>query len=314
MEEGNGKSSTKIHFFYVTLILVLTIVGLITHRWTDIPGFREYLTVGATVTSLVLGVLAIIYSFVATGQQSSVLGAVQAAATSTGGAVGKLDGFMTSARELQAEAAKRTADLHVLTQALAASVNEIRDETKALVMASGEVAGKVNLLPSQLGEIKSIIEQSGKSVPKPAISTPPATEQWGAASIRAALSTSSWYGLVVIEACVRGAELHKDVSIPKLSEGLDKADIGYLWGYLVAFSQTLLIRLATRQGLLNQFEIAWIHPALEESMKQEWDRRIAAAPLENKALLERSRAAALAGLSDPPAPAPTPASPHQRQG
>lgn len=299
-------NSIKIHFFYVTLILTLIIVGLVTHKWTGISEFREYLNVGATVTSLVLGVLAIIYSFVSNGQQSSVLGAVEAAATTTSSSVAKLDIFMKSAQDLQNEASGRSKELHTLTEALGASVDSIKDETKALVAANREIAGKVSLLPDQIGEIRGIIEKAEKISPIGAISSSEDIKSqevnWTRTQVEYALVLCSTYGLTTLESFVKGNEFKKDVSLAKLSEAVGDSDINYFWGFSVGVAMTRLIILGVRPGASGVFEILAVHPELKACLALEWNRRDGLTDgTEEKARLVSYQAHALTALVDPPA-------------
>jgi hypothetical protein len=302
--EPKSKSSLGIHFFYVTLILVLTIVVLVTHRWTQIEQFRDYLNVGATVTSLVLGVLAIIYAFVSSGQQSSVLGAVEAAAVSTGSSVAKLDTFMTTAQQLQAEASKRSGDLHALTHSLAASVDQIKQETIALVAANREVAGKVSLLPDQLGEM---LAGSGKAASPAPAALGTSEALWNLDAISASLSGTSIYGLACIEACLRAHEYGKNLSIDKLAAHTGQPiDLGYFWGYALGFATSRLITITPHQQDIHQFHVMSVHPRLGEALLKEWARREQLPnTAEGKEMQAKVRGASLVALTDPAVPAPS---------
>ncbi|PJZ41701.1 hypothetical protein CH370_09690 [Leptospira kmetyi] len=63
-----------IHFFYVTTILLVTIILLLTYRWASDSNLVSYVSFGATITSLFLGLIAIIYSIVSNNSLNSSLG------------------------------------------------------------------------------------------------------------------------------------------------------------------------------------------------------------------------------------------------
>lgn len=298
MTKDSDANNLKVHFFYVTLILTLIIVGLVTHKWTGIAEFREYLNVGATVTSLVLGILAIIYSFVSSGQQSSVLGAVQSAANTTGNSVSKLDTFMAAAERLQSDASQRTNDLHTLTRSLADSIDGIGQETRSLIALQSELAGKVNILPAQLGELKGIIEQNGRANPSTNPIAQPQEKLWTASTMRKSLMISSIFGLTVIEALINGNALGKEVSTKKLSDSLGGGD-DYLWGYVIGYASTLQITFETSASFNQQFRVITVDPELAGAVSAEWERRITiATSSEEKANLAKSRASAFDSLVD----------------
>jgi hypothetical protein len=81
MTSKDDRDTVRVHFFYVALILGLCNVLLVTFNWTTLQGFTKYLSVAATVTSLVLGVLAIIYGFVSSGTINQSLGSVESSAS-----------------------------------------------------------------------------------------------------------------------------------------------------------------------------------------------------------------------------------------
>lgn len=301
MQDQAETKTTKIHFFYVTLILGLFILLLITRHWTAIPGFMDYLNVGATVTSLVLGVLAIIYSFTSSAQQSTLLGAVQAAAASTQASVAKLDGFMSSAENLQADAAKRTMELHSLTESLASSVDGIREETKSLLAANQEIAGKVDALPVQIGQLKGIIEKSDKASAPQLSGGRSKLIELSPEDIDNSLNICSMFGLSTIEALIKSRELGKAVSLTKLDEALKGGGQDYFWGFIVGFAATRLVQIKTTEAGSTDLRLIGSHPLLKERLEAQWVRREEhlSSP-EGKMNLARCRDLAVSALIDLP--------------
>ena len=66
----------RIHFIYTIGILILSIIGLMTVKWGQIPKLVEYITFALTLTSLTLSLLAIIYSLVSNGRLSESIGSL----------------------------------------------------------------------------------------------------------------------------------------------------------------------------------------------------------------------------------------------
>lgn len=54
----------KIHGFYIISILVMIIIMLIAVEWSEVEGLIDYITFSLTLTSLILAVLAIVYSII----------------------------------------------------------------------------------------------------------------------------------------------------------------------------------------------------------------------------------------------------------
>lgn len=82
----------RLHFIYVTIILGLVIICLATAYSINSgsPHLVDYVTFAATVTSLVLAVLAIFYSIVSNRDLSSSLGSLQTTSARLSGPVESL--------------------------------------------------------------------------------------------------------------------------------------------------------------------------------------------------------------------------------
>jgi len=130
-EEYTGKKSTVgVHFFYVALILVLVIILLATRSWTDIPGFVRYLSVAATITSLVLALLAIIYAFISNSSVYQAIGHIEKAST----------------------------DLNVEIGFLKSTTQSLQDNTAMIVDSVSKVPGRLDDISSKLNNLTTDTE------------------------------------------------------------------------------------------------------------------------------------------------------------
>ena len=66
----------KLHFAYLVIFLVFTMIMLATGQFTPKEKFTEYLSNAATLISVVLGLVAIIYSFISNDSLSKSLGSI----------------------------------------------------------------------------------------------------------------------------------------------------------------------------------------------------------------------------------------------
>lgn len=80
------ESKYKVHTFYVILILVSIIIGLISVEWSKVPSLVDYITFALTLSSLILAGLAIVYSIYSNTSLSSSLAQISNAATDVQGA------------------------------------------------------------------------------------------------------------------------------------------------------------------------------------------------------------------------------------
>ena len=78
MDDSNSRLvlHLKYNFAYITLILLVALLVVIAHKWTPQPRFTEYLSNAATLASLLLALVAIVYSFVSSESISKSLGQI----------------------------------------------------------------------------------------------------------------------------------------------------------------------------------------------------------------------------------------------
>lgn len=76
------ESKYKVHSFYILFILVSIIIGLVSVKWSDVPGLVDYFTFALTLSSLILAGLAIVYSIYSNTSISSSLTEITSAASS----------------------------------------------------------------------------------------------------------------------------------------------------------------------------------------------------------------------------------------
>lgn len=230
---SNSNSTTKIHFFYVTLILSMALVILATNHWTNLQGFPEYLSVAATITSLVLAILAIIYSFVSSGSMNQFLGSIQSSTSAMSDVALELRDLSNKGQDIQSRAEERTADLHRLAQSLSLSLNSLEESTR-------NIAGKVDSIPTQLNSLQeSIAAQS-------TLSTPPGSTDsadkplWTKSEIEQVLSRVSAVGMLVLKGISVAKEANRFLDVAKI-ETSELYFYGY--GYLMALQATGLVTL-----------------------------------------------------------------------
>ena len=88
----------KIHSFYILLILVSIIIGLVSVNWSQVPKLVEYITFALTVSSLILAILAIVYSVYSNSSISELMGEISIATKDVVGHAAKEGGkFVASA-------------------------------------------------------------------------------------------------------------------------------------------------------------------------------------------------------------------------
>ena len=232
MSQSTQRGSIRLHFFYVTLILSLSIIALVTNDWTKLQGFTEYLNVAATVTSLVLGLLAIIYAFVSTGAMNQFLGSIQGSTSAINRIAGEMRETLITGQEVQSRADTRTEELHNLAQSLAVSLSSLDESTQSL-------CGKVESIPTQLTALQETITSSSNTSQTSGNSDVSAV-LWTSDHVALFLKKASQYGLVALRGIIFAKDRGEYLDVAKLD---DVALFMYGYGYLLALQATGLIKL-----------------------------------------------------------------------
>lgn len=202
----------KIHISYIIGFLITMIIGLITIKWNNIPNLVDYITFALTLSSLVLSLLAIIYSFVSNNKFSESIGALNNVS----------DEVLDSSKKL-----------NLITDDLSIKVAEIPEHLKNVE----EKAEKTHQLIESMK-----IEKENTSV-----ST---SEVEGVAkhefSVDKFLSVSSFNGKALLYALSLSFNQKKSF----LLQDIFDSNRDYVWGYFIATSSMGLIEYTETQKVI----------------------------------------------------------------
>lgn len=216
----------KIHASYILCILIAIIIGLATVKWTEIPKLVDYLTFALSVTSLVLGVLAIVYGFYSTSafsQSSSAL--------------------ITASHDIS----KTSTEMTRTTNELASKVDTLPN----LINAVGEQVEITQGMLKDYGE---------KPVPQSATNvgdTTPGDTIQSVSVLTTFLNRSSILGLLILYACLLSLSKARPFNLEDLSKettGLAKysRDVSRYWiGYLIASNASGIFSYSMEKGIVT---------------------------------------------------------------
>lgn len=201
----------KIHAFYILLILCGIIILLITVKWVEIPSLVQYLTFALTVTSLVLAMLAIVYSFYSNTTFSQTIGT-----------------------------------LNSVSKDVATSAKELNESTIALSRQVEAIPSRLLVMESKVEETKGILQQMSTKqvdVVKP-------TQKTLDEVAEGFLPRSSLSGLMIIYVCSVAHGKAKPFHLENLCKTLTIAsDHKYLYGFLVATTSAGLLVTSYSEGV-----------------------------------------------------------------
>ena len=259
---GNKQTSRNnhigIHFFYVTLILISLIIFLATKHWTKIEGFTEFLSVAATITSLVLGVLAIIYSFVSNGAMSQFLGSIDSSTASIQNVSVELRAAAHEAEKIQERAEEKTSQLQYIVSDLRQALADISDRTTNI--------------DNKNGHIKDLQADISRLAYKSADNNSPIL--WTKDHIRYALITASHVGMIALNAVLLAEEDNKYCDLNGLFNINEARTFNYVYGYLIASTACQLINVESQTkdvDLNNPSRLCETSQDFKDVFKEVWE-------------------------------------------
>jgi hypothetical protein len=135
-----------LHYRYWLLILGLFILFLTTEKWSDSQHFTTYLANAATLTSLMLGLSAIFYSYISNESLSSSLGMVSTISKSVreveSNAISTLEESKAANRSLRLT----TDDLSDAANSLGSTLINLRDLAVSLNATSSSLSDQVQII------------------------------------------------------------------------------------------------------------------------------------------------------------------------
>jgi hypothetical protein len=144
-------STTRgVHEFYLSLIAIGLIVGLASVQWYAIPKLEELFSFALTVSSLLLALVAIIYSLYSNASVENAVSSLSAAVAAVPGVANRLD----------ASASRLASDVGTLTQltdGLAAKMQTHHDELRSeLRVVGSRLAAERTAPPEAAAEVPSV--------------------------------------------------------------------------------------------------------------------------------------------------------------
>lgn len=259
-------TAIRLHFFYVVLILAGCLIVLATRNWTKLDGFTDYLSVSATLTSLVLGVVAIIYGFVSSNATNNFLGSVEASAREMKSVGSELRLTLSKGQELQTKAQDRNEELHIL-------IGSLRTTVESLSTNTTNIAGAVESIPLKIDSLRSELLDKATS-PSPAFVAPSSDTPLNTDQIISFLSQSSVLGLSALRALYEATVRTRPCDLGLIFKGIYHDNYDYIHGYLIACSCLGLVEFTLDSGTRTAAKITF-HKDLgvEALIDKEWKRR-----------------------------------------
>lgn len=220
----------RLHFIYVACILTGLVILVATFEWTTLPKFTDYLTAAGTMVSIVLGVLAIIYSFVSGDSISRSLGSVTSAADQLAAARQEFADVVDVAANLETTSKQSSTELNSVLALLRSQVNQLTDVSSQISESNAEIAKTLGTMPARFDKIDKHFEESLKGVKKQEVELSDHVDT-NKVLARKMLKNASVYGTIFFYACARSVETGISFTFDVAPLGGDQE---YVFGYMYA--------------------------------------------------------------------------------
>lgn len=233
MSESNIKensNSGSLHLKYWLFISILILIAVATDRWSSQPKFTEYLSNAATMTSLMLGLVAILYSFVANNGLSESLGNISVVSEDVRKSKDQIAEYLTKTKAVTDASEGNRVALENISSTLAENLVSLRSALEVVAAQTGELPGRLEQLESTFAETAKTL---GAKPAAPAVSAGSQARFWTDTAVKRFLERQTLSANLISIACVlahkSGVELNlTDILNASKNEKLSRYGQGVL--------------------------------------------------------------------------------------
>jgi len=250
-----------LHFKYVALILFLMFIFAATGAWTDRVNFTEYLTNAATMISIVLGLVAIFYSFVSNTSLNQSLGNISNVSSGIEKSNQLVNQYVAQAEHLNKANLQNSGQLDAISinikenlEALTNVLHEINDKSSQLEIT-------VATIPDRFEKLETVVYERTKDLKGLDVSTSKSSINWSVDDIKLYIDQSTLSANLAIYACVEYSKRGIKFNISELAEIIDTTSASYIRGYIGASHAVGLFKRVIEEG---EYLITDVKPALRD--------------------------------------------------
>lgn len=274
----NDKDILAIHFKYCMFIAVMIVIAVATERWSSSKDFTTYLSNAATMTSLFLGVIAILYSFVSNDSMARSLGSITTVTDQVREVRGQIAEYVRLTADSTQAVQSSGSEIRDASGAISDSLGSLDETLKELSSQNQELRTLLGSLPTRFEQLETKVGDFAKAVgekPAPAQAPAPIT----AADIAPQIVTkffarASLYQNLLTHACVLSYQTKSALSIPDLCNAVEFDGPNGFQGFLNCMNAVQLCWRKTVEGRDKTYLITFAHPELITQSKSYYQRYI----------------------------------------
>ncbi|MDZ5634462.1 hypothetical protein [Janthinobacterium sp. GMG1] len=259
----------KLHFFYCAVILNLIIIAIATDRWTLQPKFTEFLSNAATMTSLVLGLVAIFYSFIANDGLSKSLGSIGIVSEEIKSSKEKITQQVAAGAETTKAAERSAVLIDAASTSIGLSLTSLSATLAAIQTHTEVLHGSLVGLPTRLDQLETKVIDATRSLGQKPVQLPIINEEKviDSSIVESFLRKSALSINILTYACVLAKENKKELKFSEFCIAINSKLENYYFGAFSCMDSINLLNSTINAEEERTYTIDKIHPYLVENTK-----------------------------------------------
>ncbi|MBC8745207.1 MULTISPECIES: hypothetical protein [Paraburkholderia] len=268
----SGKSSERIHYLYWIGILSSLLIYSAVSKFTPEPKFTEYLGNAAAGISIVLGVVAIFYSFISNNNLSASLGNITGVSESLKLSESKIGNVLDQSKILIGNHDENIKNMRDISQHVQSSVLTLSETLAAMSSKTDELQQTIRIVPMRLDSLKEMIEKEKQPVATvPQSNHPQGFSPEQASSFNAAAPVS---GNFITYACVLANKHDRELSIEEVCKLIKRNYPSLLTGFMHCMYATGLVSREVVDGKNDTWKIVGVDEEIAKDIRPYFSRYI----------------------------------------
>lgn len=254
-----------LHFKYCGLIAVMLLVAIATERWSSSKDFTTYLSNAATMTSLLLGVVAIFYSFISNDGMSRSLGSINTVSNEIQGIRTEIQRFADQTKDgvKSAEANNelvRDASVQFsgTMTSLSKTIHQLSEQNEVLRNLVASLPTRMDQLETRFSDVAMAINEK----PKTGLDSSASASALSKEAVESFLRRATHSQNLLSIACALAAKTDRPLDIPAFCKVIELNYPVTLTGFLSCMHAIQLCQRRVVEGSDKVFTVVSVHPEL----------------------------------------------------
>jgi hypothetical protein len=279
-----NKETLALHFKYCAVIAVMCFVFLATERWSDSKDFTTFLSNAATMTSLLLGVVAIFYSFISNDGMSRSLGSISTVTNEVREVRADIQMFVEQTKASTETATANNALVKGASVELSATMSSLTETLEAISLQNDTLKDLVTSLPNRIDQLENKFGDVAKAIGEKSqqLQVPISTSDIPTKAVERFLARATFQHNLLIIACVLSAKSGKQLDLAALCKSIEWNAPNNFQGFIACMHSVQLCHRTLVPEKDKLYTISSIHPELQELARSSYiyyvDTNFAAKP------------------------------------